>query len=256
MTGRVLHVSPHPDDEAVGCPVLYRALADSGLHVVNLLTSLGHPGDHERRRAEAERASDLAGTELVVLDDAVATADLGEYEDVVASAVAAQVARGDVSAVLAPSPHDNHPRHEAAGRATLRALEGADITLLLYAVWGSLPLPTAVLPCDEAALDSAEELLRCYSGEVDRNDFVALVRHRALAARILAAEQVFGFGAVQDLPGVGAELVTEVRHRGGRWLAGVPRLLDPAALVAEPSDRDVTAWLTATSPRDLVAWHG
>jgi hypothetical protein len=142
------------------------------------------------------------------------------------------------------------------GRATLRALEGTDVTLLLYAVWGSLPLPTAVFPCDDAALDGAEELLRCYAGEVERNDYVALIRHRALAARVLAAEQVFGFGSVQDLPGVGAEVVTEVRHRGGRWLAGVPRLLDPAALVAAPSDRDVTAWLTAPSARHQVAWHG
>jgi len=255
VTGRVLHVSPHPDDEAVGCPALYRALADSGQHVVNLLTSLGHPGDRTRRRDEAQRASDLAGTELVVLEDAVAAPDLAAFEDLVTTALAKQAAGGDVLAVLAPSPHDNHPRHEAIGRATLRALEGTDVTVLLYAVWGSLPLPTAAFPCDDAALDGAEELLRCYAGEVDRNDYVALVRHRAHAARVLAAEQVFGFGSVQDLPGVGAEVFTEVRRRGGRWLAGRPRLLEPAALVAEPSDRDVTAWLTGPSARDLVGWH-
>ncbi len=256
MTGRVLHVSPHADDEAVGCPALYRALSDSGLTVVNLLTSLGHPQDHARRRAEAQRASDLAGTELVVVEESVAASDLAGSESLVARAVADQLARGDVAAVLAPSPHDNHPRHEAVGRAVLGALEGTDVTLLLYAVWGSLPLPTAVLPCDDAALDGAEDLLRCYAGEVDRNGYVALIRHRACAARVLAAEQVFGFGAAQELPGVGAEVFTEVRHRGGRWLAGVSRVIDPGALVAEPSDRDVTAWLTAPSARDLVSWHG
>ena len=251
MTGRVLHVSPHPDDEAVGCPAFYRALVDSGLHVVNLLTSLGQAQDHARRRDEAQRAADLAGADLVVVEDAVAAPDLASFEAVVAAALADQVARGDVLVVLAPSPHDNHPRHEAVGRATVSALEGTDVAILLYAVWGSLPLPTAVFPCDETALDGAEALLRCYAGEVDRNDYVALVRHRAVSARVLAAEQVFGFGSVQDLPGVGAEVYTEARHRGGRWLAGVPRLLDPASLLAEPSHRDITAWLTSPSARDL-----
>jgi hypothetical protein len=254
VSGRVLHVSPHPDDEAVGCPVLYRALADSGHHVVNLLTSLGHEKDRARRRGEAQGAADLAGTELVVVEDAVAAPDLASFEDVVVTAVAAEAARGDVLAVLAPSPHDNHPRHEAVGRAVLSALEGTDVALLLYAVWGSLPLPTAVLPCDDTALDGAEALLRCYAGELARNDYIGLVRHRAVAARVLAAEQVFGFGSAQDLAGVGAEVFTEARHRDGRWLAGRPRLLDPASLVAEPSDRDITAWLRGPSARDLVDW--
>ena len=48
---RVLHISPHPDDELVGAPATLMALRDAGHEVTNLALSLGRPEDHDRRRA-------------------------------------------------------------------------------------------------------------------------------------------------------------------------------------------------------------
>src|SRR4051812_1275797 len=57
--GVVLHVAPHPDDEAVGCGATLSVLRHAGWTVVNLTCSLGRPGDEERRRGELDAS--LAG---------------------------------------------------------------------------------------------------------------------------------------------------------------------------------------------------
>src|SRR5579871_3450191 len=64
----VVHIAPHPDDEAVGCPGALLHLHDRGWTVVSVIASLGFEGQWERRRAEAEEAAGLAGFVPVFLD--------------------------------------------------------------------------------------------------------------------------------------------------------------------------------------------
>src|SRR5580704_3949719 len=68
MTPTLVHVAPHPDDEAVGCPGALLHLRDRGWQIVSVIASLGFPDQWERRRAEAEEASRRAGFVPVFLD--------------------------------------------------------------------------------------------------------------------------------------------------------------------------------------------
>ena len=68
MSPTVVHVAPHPDDEALGCPGALLHLFDRGWNVVSVLASLGFPDQWERRRAEFEEASRRAQFVPVLLD--------------------------------------------------------------------------------------------------------------------------------------------------------------------------------------------
>jgi LmbE family N-acetylglucosaminyl deacetylase len=234
----VVHLAPHPDDEVLGAPATLLRLKDAGHRVVNAACSLGRPEQRERRRAEAEEACARAGFELLVLDGLDGVPDVVREADL----------------VVAPSPHDGHPSHEAVGRAARDALaaDGAP-RLWLWGLWADLPLPTLRVAFGEDELTRATHALRAHAGEVARNDYVALLRARAVAARVLGAERVFGFGT-PGRPGAYAELLTEVAFAAGEWWAGAPREPDPAAPLAPvPRERPLGWWLAAPSFRDRLA---
>lgn len=255
-TPRVIHVSAHPDDEAVGCPAVLMALHQHGFAVTNVVASLGAPADRARRRAEAIAAGKVGGFRVVVLDHLV-DGDPATFEADLTAAVVqmAGVLRGSLL-MMSTSPHDRHPRHEAVGRATAAAAAhfGDDATWWMYAIWGPLPLPTACFPFDAESMNAAQELVSVYRGEHARNDYRRLIRGRSMAAAVLGAEQIFGFGSTNNFAEEFMELFTETGYRDGRWLAGPPRRIDPARPLAELSDRDITAWLTAPSASSLVGW--
>ena len=252
----VIHISPHPDDEAVGCPATLLALRDGGYSVTNVVTSLGAPADRTRRREEVLAAADIGGFVAEILDDVI-TGDPSEYEAGVAAAIIDLASAWEDSVILvSPSPHDKHPRHEAVGRATAAAGEvlGDRTTWWMYAVWGALPLPTACFLFDEGMLDRAAHLLSAYTGEVARNDYRRLVRGRSMAAAVLGAEQIFGFGSTNDFGEPYAELFTEAVYRDFKWLAGAPRSIDPLAPLTAVSARDISRWVKQPSASALVGW--
>ena len=94
--------------------------------------------------------------------------------------------------------------------------------------------------------------LEAHAGEIARNDYRDLVAGRARAARVLAAELVFGFGR-QGLPGPYAEATCEVVLDRGRWLLGSARVLDPAAPFASPSQTTLDWWLHGRSAADQLS---
>jgi LmbE family N-acetylglucosaminyl deacetylase len=252
----VLHVSPHPDDEAVGCPAALLALRRYGNKVTNLVTSLGHPPDHDRRRAEVAAAADIGGFELLIDDDCV-HGEAEHFESNVAAAILAVAAQTDDHLLLvSPSPHDNHPRHEKVGRAVASAARdlGPRAVWLMYAVWGSLPLPTTYYAFGEDEMLSARALLGAYSGEIARNDYNQLVYGRSIASTTLGMEQIFGFGASQKWEQAYTELYTEVQYSGHAWRAAQPRQIVAAAPVATVFERDISEWIVTTSVRRLARW--
>ena len=142
----ILHVAPHPDDEAVGCPGALLHLLDRGWTVVSVIASLGFAGQWERRRAEAEEAAQRAGFVPVFLDPPLnldLDADLALATRRVANELPGIVEEHDASIVVSPSPHDVHHGHETVGRGVQRAMAALPPTLRwwMWGVWGDLPAP-------------------------------------------------------------------------------------------------------------------
>jgi len=259
MSPTLVHVAPHPDDEAVGCPGALLHLLDRGWRIVSVIASLGFPDQWERRRAEAEEASDRAGFVPVFLDPPL-DISVGDDLELATHRVSVEIPRiveeFDASIVVSPSPHDVHHAHETVGRGIQQAMLGlpANVRWWMWGVWGDLPAPNVFFAFDESALSRQLHILEAYQGELDRNDFRRLLSGRATANAVLGSERVFGFGApaASQLPY--AEVLTEVRRIGHRWMASEPHQLDDGPSSETSFDQDLTAWVESPSAHQLVGW--
>jgi len=138
---RFLVVSPHPDDDAVGCGGTIIKLVDAGKEVRVLYLSI-QEGDFTRevRRAEIERALGHLG----VHDHYLREADFPTLAE--ATALVAKELEG-FDAVFLPSPFENHDHHLRAFQACAGALRSSRQApdAIMYEVWGTL-MPNLLVP--------------------------------------------------------------------------------------------------------------
>jgi hypothetical protein len=250
-------MAPHPDDEALGSPGALLHLLDRGWRVISVIASLGFPDQWARRRAEAEEASRRANFVPVFLDPPL---DISLHDDLegaanrVADELVALVAAYDASVVVSPSPHDVHHGHEAVARGVQRAMGMLSPTVRwwMWGIWGDLPAPNVLFPFGEREMSRMMHILEAYAGELARNDYRRLLTGRSTINAVLGSERVFGFGspAASALPY--AEVLTEVRLLGGRWMASDPHQLDAGPLHDEQFGLDLTAWLESPSVHQIV----
>jgi hypothetical protein len=238
---RVLHLAPHPDDELIGAPATLMALRDGGWRVVNLACSLGALSQKERRERELRDACSRARFEVRVADTIDSDSELS-------ASVRAAIEDLEPALVVAPSPHDAHPGHEAVGRAAVAACESRGLEpalcprLWLWGLWADLPFPTLAVAFGQSRMDEIFACLDAHSGELERNDYRRLVHGRAEMNSSLGPERVFGFGS-SAAPGSGGgyvELVTELLPESGTWRLGARRWLDPADPLGEGRDGSST----------------
>jgi LmbE family N-acetylglucosaminyl deacetylase len=257
MSPTVVHMAPHPDDEALGCPGALLHLRDRGWEVVSVLVSLGFSHQHQRRRAEFEEASRRAEFLPVILEpplDISLHDDLDRATNRVAAELPGILAVHGASVVVSPSPHDVHHGHEAVARGVQRALDvvPSSVRWWMWGIWGDLPAPNVFFAFDEPALARMLHILEAYEGELERNDYRRLLTGRAATNAVLGSERVFGFGspAASQLPY--AEVLTEVRRIEGRWMASEAHHLDEGPLFDQQFDVDLTAWIDSPSVHQLV----
>jgi len=253
-----LLLSPHPDDELLGCPAHLFALRDSGWRIVDFALSLGREERQVERAAELAEACSRAGFELVVAppgrriaDDGRVATDVDLLDEVLGLC-------GELAPALlvAPSPHDGHPAHELAGRIAVAAVRAAGASRLwLWGLWADLPFPTSLCLVTDERLAEIERALDAHAGELARNDYRRLVRARAAAAAVVLPERAFGFGLAGLQPGALVEGVCEVLADP----SGPLRLAEPEiALPGEPplggraGPLALDAWLDSPSPHDLI----
>ena len=257
MSPTVLHVAPHPDDEAVGSPAALLHLLDRGWTVVSVISSLGFAEQSERRRAEALEASERAGFVPVFFDPPL-NLDLDTDLELAMHRLATElpliVKEHEARIVVSPSPHDVHHGHETVGRGVQQAMAALPPTVRwwMWGVWGDLPVPNVYYGFDQKVLDRTVHILEAYVGELDRNDYRRYVSGRAAAIAVLGSERVFGFGsaAASKLPY--AEVLTEVKLMDGRFMACEPHQLDEGPFRDINFDLDLTPWLQSPSARQMV----
>jgi LmbE family N-acetylglucosaminyl deacetylase len=255
----VVHVAPHPDDEAVGCPGALLHLLDRRWTVVSVMASLGFEGQQDRRRAEAEEASRRAGFEAVFLDPPLnldLDGDLALATSRLADELPAIVEQHGAQIVVSPSPHDVHHGHEAVGRGVQRAMAALPPTTRwwMWGVWGILPSPNVFYAFDERILERALHILEAYEGELERNDYRPFLSGRAAANAVMGSERVFGFGSPAKSKLPYADLLTEVRLLDGRFMASEPHQLDQGPEPTAQYDYDLTPWLDSPSVHELIGY--
>ncbi len=259
MAPTVVHVAPHPDDEAVGCPGALLHLRDRGWTVVSVIASLGFEGQWDRRRAEAEEASERADFVPVFLDPPLnldLDGDLAAATRRLATELPNLIEEYGAQIVVSPSPHDVHHGHEAVGRGVQRAMAALppNMRWWMWGVWGELPAPNVFYGFDDKVLDRALHILDAYAGELERNDFRRLLTGRAAANAVLGSERVFGFGSAAATPLPYADLITEVRLVDGHFMGSEPHFLDQGPEPSALYDVDLTPWLDAPSAHELVGY--
>ncbi len=235
MNRTALHVSPHPDDEVLGCGATLLALRAAGWRVVNLACSLGRTADRERRRAELDAALAALGFEGVAADPPVAMSagdDLAAAEVRVAELVAATAGRLGADLVLSPHPDDAHHGHALVGRAVGRSAVAP--RWWAWALWRDLPAPNRYVPYGEEVMGRLLAALRHHAGEVGRNAYEELLPARARVQAILGSERVCGFGSGPAAAEPFADLLEERRGSGrSGWhlppghVVGLGDLVDP-----------------------------
>lgn len=248
----VVHLSPHPDDETLGCGATLASLRDTGWTIVNIACSLGHPEDHDRRRAELAEATRRLGIENQVVEPPTHLDD-GAVFDVLAGQVEAVLRELRPSILVSPQPHDAHPHHELVGRVAMESMAklASPPAWWMWGLWADLPMPTVYVPYGEERLAELMHVLSAYGGEIARNDYARLLPARATSQAVLGAERVFGFGSETAHPDPYADLLTEAHRVKDTWLLGTPRILDSAQPHAEPGVEPLTWWLTAPSVTEL-----
>ncbi|HET6966555.1 MAG TPA: PIG-L family deacetylase [Acidimicrobiales bacterium] len=235
MNSTALHVSPHPDDEVLGCGATLLALRGAGWRVVNLACSLGRPAHRERRLAELEAAVSALGIEGIVADppvDMSAGDDLAAAEDRVAELVASTAARLGADLVLSPHPDDAHHGHAVVGRAVARTAVAP--RWWAWGLWRDLPTPNRYVSYGEDVMRRLLDALRRHAGEVGRNAYEELLPARARVQAILGSERVCGFGSGPASAEPFADLLEERSSSGGSGfhlarghVVGLGELVDP-----------------------------
>jgi LmbE family N-acetylglucosaminyl deacetylase len=247
-----LVVSPHPDDEVLGCGATITLLRGAGWQVTNLACSLGRPVDHERRRAELYDAAGRLGIDTIVAEPSIPIGgndDEASAIERVRDLVNTVLDENEIDVVISPQVHDLHHGHEFVASGVRAALAERATTWWQYGLWHELPLPTLFVPFGEDTLESVLYALDGYPGELERNDFGDLYPAQAIASAVQGSERVFGFGAMRATNEPYAELFTEVSRADGAWRLGATRVLDVQVPLQLPTIEDISWWVEQPSIR-------
>lgn len=201
--GRLVVVVPHPDDEALatGGLIAHHAAAGDRIAVVAVTDGEGAFGDGgdrdlaaERRREQERSLAELGVDAADVIRLGLPDASVARHVPDLARTIAAFVDHRDV--LVAPSPWDWHPDHEACGRAA-RAAAGRTGTPALWSTFWAHHHPEHLLQqaaplfgfaLSGDALDRRARAIACHESQFGTADREAVVLADELAHLALPVE--------------------------------------------------------------------
>ncbi|MCU1367390.1 MAG: hypothetical protein JWL72_2568 [Ilumatobacteraceae bacterium] len=197
---RVVVVSPHPDDESLGCGGLIATAVQRGHDVMVIAVTDGEAATQQvdlgrTRRAElADALSCLAGDNVISrvhlgLPDGRVADDVPALGD----AIAALIEPTDL--VVCPIIDDGHPDHAAVSRAATTAARRVGCPALGYPVWAwhcHVPSQTSLktatrLPLADDVLSRKRAAVSCHRSQLEGRDPVV---PPAMLARLLRPFEV------------------------------------------------------------------
>lgn len=198
---RLLVLSPHPDDEVVGCGGLLVALARRGDPVRVCFLTDGCRGSFHTSHDDAYARLREGEAAAALLSMGITDYRFFRYHDQELHAaaelpqkVAREVAEFQATAVLVPSPFEIHPDHRAASRAAVQALAGRTGPELWFCEISS-PLVANVSLDITGLTDAKKRALLCHASQLECNDYLSKMegfnRYRTVnegRAEVLAAE--------------------------------------------------------------------
>ena len=227
--GTVLHISPHPDDEALGAPATLLLLRRAGWRVVNAVVSLGHTDDH---RADGARRWRRPGVRA-------SSCGSPRTHRPWRSGSGRRWTSSRPHSCSLPHPIDAHPRHEATstGGSALRVRGGGrPAGVVAVGVVGRPALPHAVRALRRRRARRGAARARRVHGRARAQRLAAVLLEAATVAHAVFGERPrlrlrHRTCIRRALP----ELLTECRLVDGHWQPCDPRLLDPSAPASDLS---------------------
>lgn len=195
---RFLVISPHPDDDAIGCMGTLLKLHDNGLEIRTLYASM-QAGNFtpDERLFEINAAIRESG----ILNCRLNKASFPNSADL-KSIISDEIFTFEPDTILVPSPFENHDEHLRAFHAVADLLENNEnINVLLYEVWGAL-MPNLVVPISET-MEKKLSVIRTHGTQMADIDYIRMVRgineYRAAMNRLNGYAESFMYVPGKDL---------------------------------------------------------
>lgn len=180
---RILVLSPHPDDESIGCGGTLRKHVEDGDQVRVIFLTSGEKGGHGRspsetvrvREEEARQAAKILGIQHLEFwhqpDGAIAATEA------VAGRLRAEVNSFSPDVIYVTHEREMHPDHRASVRLLRRALRGGDFSpcVLAFEVWTPLQKFHKVVDIS-SQMNVKIQALEAYQSQCEVVEFVAAVR--------------------------------------------------------------------------------
>ena len=201
LATRILAISPHPDDESIGCGGLLLAhVGKAEIQIVSVYNGDGggalEEGPWRGDPAYRDRLAQLRRRELDQVAVALQASQVTHFgiSDCDGSPGSNEIAAlrrvlQDFSpqVVLLPWLLDKHPHHRATNRILAEAAQSLDFMVLAYEIWGLLT-PNAFFDITDL-LDRKLELISLYASQLRTVDYIgfseALARMRAFHHPVL-----------------------------------------------------------------------
>lgn len=183
ISKNILILSPHPDDEVLGCGGTVAKLSRQGAVIDCVFFTAGEAGNLERRCLESLRAGKTIGIRNF-FNLGGTDGRLAKQIHKLTRSLAQSVSLDNYDCIFCPWQFESHPDHRAVFRVFQKLVSKSEINpeILLYEVWS--PLPENYIEDISSTLRAKLKAIRHYRSQLRvlpyDEYFEALARYRAM----------------------------------------------------------------------------